>query len=334
MSILDTVGHVHDVQAMQQAADIKASEDVGIYGLLREKKYIKDKHLRKPRHQRLLPFTEPYQVAAHKLDLPWTRTNKAVMVQTAKCNLDCGYCFIGEDVATRTTVEELREDYWTYCRMAEKPSPIFRVSGGEPFLQQRFVADLVHVMARHSQLLSEYVRVDSVYVWLNTNLTIEPSDRLLNSVDDDRVGVIGSWKPVAAPEKFGTQLQVASQLLDAGADLYFYYPCALDEEDKELLEDGVWDSQWTNIALRWSAEFLSHLHTATKTLGDYYAARLQPTVIKYHYETVGGSRLFSTASGIKRDFMVSLLEKFIHYKLGEEYWWCPDYQVDVREGVV
>lgn len=337
MTVTDTVGRVQDVAAMEQAEDIRASEEVGIFGLLREKKYIKSKHLKDLGHHRLLPFTEPYQVAAHKLDLPWTRTNKAVMVQTAGCGLACDYCFVGDEVVVEATTQELYEDYWfNYCRNAENPSPIFRISGGEPFLQQEFVSDLVRVMLykRPTSGIRMCLRRDSgLYVWVNTNLTHEPNDGLLNSLTSEKVGVVGSWKPVSAPEKFDTQLSVASRMLDAGVDLYFYYPCALDEEDKELLLDGQWDSSWVDIVLRWSAEFLSHIHAATKHLGDYYAARLQPTTIQYHYETVGWLEIFSIASGIKRDFMVSLLEKFVRRELGEEYWWMPDHMINIREGV-
>lgn len=334
MSIADTVGRVQDVAAMEQAEDIKASEEVGIFGLLREKKYIKSKHLKSLGHHRLLPFTEPYQVAAHKLNLSWTRTNKAVMVQTAGCALDCSYCYVGDEVVVEATTQELYEDYWrNYCLKAENPSPIFRISGGEPFLQQNFVADLVRLM-RYKRPPYGLVGDSGLYVWVNTNLTHEPGEKLLNSLHGERVGVVGSWKPVSAPEKFDTQLSVASRMLDAGVDLYFYWPCALDEEDKELLLNGEWDASWVDICLRWSADFLSHLHTATRHLGDYYAARLQPTTIQYHYGAVGGLEVFSTASAIKRDFMLRLLEKFIRTEIGEEYWWLADYMIDVRTGVL
>lgn len=335
MTVTDTVGSVQDVAAMKQANDINASEDVGIYGLLREKKYIKSEHLKRSCHHRLLPFTEPYQVASHKLCVPWSRTNKAVMVQTAKCGLDCDYCFIGEEVEVKATTLEVYDDYWfNYCYSIDNPSPVFRISGGEPFLQQDFVADLTRLMRGKRPYADGCPRGESgVYVWVNTNLTIPPEDNLLNSLNDEKVGVVGSWKPVSAPEKFDAQLSVASQLIDADIDLYFYYPCALDDEDKEILLSSGWDSRWTDIMLRWSAEFLSHLHAATKRLGDYYAARLQPTTIQYHYDTIGGPEVFSTASVVKRDFMVGLLERFIRYELGEDYWWMPDYMVNIREGV-
>jgi len=338
MTVTDTVGRVQDVAAMEQAEDIRASEEVGIFGLLREKKYIKSKHLKSLGHHRLLPFTEPYQVAAHKLNLPWTRTNKAVMVQTAGCSLDCDYCFVGDEVVVEATTQELYEDYWfNYCRNAENPSPIFRISGGEPFLQQEFVSDLVRVMLykRPTSEIMMCVRGDSgLYVWVNTNLTHEPREKLLNSLTSEKVGVVGSWKPVSAPEKFDTQLSVASRMLDAGVDLYFLYPCPLDNEEKSMLLSEGWDNHWQNLMLKWASEFLSHIHCATKSLGTFYTTRLNPITINYHYDTIGGSEIFSIASGIKRDFMVSLLEKFVRRELGEEYWWMPDHMIDVRTGVL
>lgn len=334
MGISDTVGRVHNVAAMQQANDIKASEDVGIYGYLREKKYLKDKHVREAGDLRLLPFTEPYQVAAHKLNVPWARTNKAVMVQTAGCNLNCDFCYVGEEAVVETTPDELWSDYWhEYCETAENPSPIFRISGGEPFLQQDFVADLVRMMTRRRRTMDGcYVGDTGVYVWVNTNLTIKPSQDLLDSLNGERIGVVGSFKPVAAPEKFGEQLEVSARLVDAGVDTYFYYPCALDEEDKQVLLDGEWDSKWMDLTLRWSATFLSHLHSASRGIGKYYAARLNPIAIGYHYETVGGSDVFTVASKLKRDFFLRLQKKFIASELGECYWWMPDYQIDIREG--
>lgn len=335
MGVLDTVGRVHDVAAMRQANDIKASEDVDIYGYLREKKYLKDKHIRKAGDPRLLPFTEPYQVAAYKLRVPWTRTNKAVMVQTAGCNLDCDFCFVGDETIVETTTDELWSDYWhEYCCNAENPSPIFRISGGEPFLQQEFVANLVRCMLRRRITSNScYIGDTGVYVWVNTNLTIEPCDDLLESLSDERVGVVGSFKPVAAPEKFDTQLDVACRLIDAGVDTYFYYPCSLDEEDREVLLDGEWSDRWVDLTLKWSAEFLSHLHAGTRHLGSFYASRLNPIGIGYHYETVGKPEVFTTASQIKRNFFLGLQKKFIALECGVEYWWLPAYQIDVREGV-
>lgn len=334
MSILETTGKVMDVAAMEQAKDIAASEEVGIYGLLREKKYIKRRDLVKSIHHRELPFPEPYQVAAHKLNVPWTVTNKAVMVQTAGCNLSCDYCFTGESVVVSATADDLWHDYWDlYCQKAENPSPIFRVSGGEPFLQQDFTADVARTMgSRRRYIEGLHVGSTGVYIWVDTNLTIKPSNYLLNSLNGDRIGVCGCWKPVSAPEKYETQLQVATQLLDAGVDTYFYYPASLDEEDKELLLDAEWDCQWSDIACRWSAEFLSHLHSASKNLGKYYASRLNPISIHYDYETVGGSEVFTAASAIKRDFFLRLQKKFIVMELGEEYWWMPDYMIDIRNG--
>lgn len=336
MGLFDVTGRVMDIQAMQQASDIKASENVGIYGFLREKKYVKDKDMAFSTNPRLLPFPEPYQVATSITRVPWNITNYACLVQLDSCNLSCDYCFCGETKSMEVSVQEVFENYWDkYVLKCDKyPTPVFRISGGEPFLQQHFLSSLVRVMRRTKRLSDCIVGNTGLYFWIDTNLTVEPEQDLLDSLAYENVGVCGCFKPVSAPSAFYEQCHTAIQLIDAGIDTYFYYPCSLTESEKQEVFTTEWGNLCSDYIERWREEFVEHLHAASSIIGEYYPCRVHPIKIGYDYGAVGGSKLQSDISAIKQDCLFSVLRDYIEHYLGPMYYWLPDYQVDIRNGVV
>lgn len=337
MSLLETTGVVMDVQAMEQAKDINASEDVGIYDFLREKKYVKDKDLKYNVNPRLLPFPEPYQVATAFTGIPWNVTNYTCLVQFGGCDLDCDYCFCGETKTKEVTVEEVYNAYWkNYNENCPRvPTPVFRISGGEPFLQQDFLVDLLRVMKGvrpHDECI--YSGKGSLYYWVDTNLTVKPSAALLETLSAENVGVCGCFKPVAAPYAFEAQLKNAKLLIDAGVDMYFYYPCSLTEQEKEETECVEWTELYNDYTDRWDTEFKEHLDAASYALGEFYPCRVHPIKIGYDYSAVGGEQLWSDVSMIKQDELMYQLREYISGNFGDMYYWLPDYQVDIANGVM
>jgi len=335
------------VSQMVQANDINDSAaDIGIYGLIREKCYVKQSQLRIMTDPRKLEFPEPYQVASAWTGEPWTITNYAAIVQLCGCNLKCDYCFVGDDItAVSVASEDVARDYYeVYHRECPRPTPVFRISGGEPFLQQDFVASIV----TRVQWLSEEHQLNGLvkndftpYFWIDTNLSIKPTDELLDLLGGrvteygNPVGlsVCGCFKPLLGDTLVETQMKNASIMLDNDVDMYFYYPCALSADEKDLLFTGKWDSVWDDLTYEWSDKFISFLDMASSNLGPYFATRCTPILIKYHYDTVGGTGLETEGSRIKQDFLLNELETYIRQTLGDEYYWMPDYMVDIREGV-
>lgn len=332
--LAETQGLVMDVQAMAQADDIRASEDVGIYGFLREKKYVKDKDLELTSYPRTLPFPEPYQVASAVTGVPWNITNYACILQLQGCNLSCDYCFCGKTkpktVSALDVLENYRSEYVDKCDRC--PTPVFRISGGEPFLQQEFLSAIISTMCTTDLSGDCFHGSRGLYFWVDTNLTIAPSDELLDILSGENIGVCGCFKPELPGPLFKAQYTNASALINAGVDTYFYYPCSLTETEKNEIESHKWAYLWDDYAERWRAEFTHHLNLGSSILGKFYPCRVHPIKIRYDYGTVGGSQKWNEISAIKQTSLFAVIEDYIYDNLGGMYHWLPDYQVDIVKG--
>jgi uncharacterized Fe-S cluster-containing radical SAM superfamily protein len=112
-------------------------------------------------------FPQPYQLAAYQLGGDWNEYNGACVIQVAGCNLDCWYCYVdkmlrqgnsqndeGTEIGKWFTVPQVIDLF----RASGKK--VWRVSGGEPTLAPKFLADMVYAVFLENALL-----------WIDTNLS-------------------------------------------------------------------------------------------------------------------------------------------------------------------
>lgn len=226
-----------------QSADIhggKAPSDV-IDGFARIKTYVKPDDWTKlfsGNMRSCMPFDQPFQIGSDRTGLDWNVTNRVFLGQLAKCNLNCPYCYVDregfiEEGRTPPIVEVSSQGYvdtylgHVYSEMDRRgvvPSGILRYSGGEPFLFQDWLAESVDYAT--DQYVEGYIDHDEigfpVYVWVDTNLTVQPSEYLLSSLVHCNVGVCGCFKPGKCD--LDEQLHVVHTLVREGVDLFMYYP--------------------------------------------------------------------------------------------------------------
>lgn len=220
-----------------QAQDVAASRgpsDV-FQDCYRVKQYVKWGDAPLHTHPATWEFPQPFQVAAARTGLSWDVCNRVFLGQLAACNIDCDFCFRG---ATNDTVNVTPEEYVAAFAAYNAAFPdhqagVMRISGGEPFLYQEWVAGVVSYAA------------DDTYLWLDTNLTIAPTRALTADVldEDPLLGVCGCFKP--GLWDLDEQLANAKAIVEAGADCYFYWPSSDDlsvwqfEEFLGALEDAI-----------------------------------------------------------------------------------------------
>ena len=249
-----------------QAADIRGSRapsDV-IKGTYRIKSYLKQDHWDRlvlgnncgigGCGVRGLLFDQPYQVASDRTGLDWNITNRAFMGQVAACNLRCDYCyvdsngFLGGDrkpeiveVSSEQYVNDFMEHMQDTAKATGKiPAGLLRYSGGEPFMFQDWLADSLDYAVQEACLLElpdDGTTVVNNYCWVDTNLTIQPTLKLLNVLKDGFIGVCGCFKP--DQRDVDDQLMIVKALVDAGVDLYLYFPSNGSAVDLRIALDGL-----------------------------------------------------------------------------------------------
>lgn len=325
------VGKVMAIEQMAQKEDLAKSETPsGIYGgILREKTYIKPSQFASypvGTHPRFLDFPEPFAVAAHKLNLSWNETNTVCMVQFAGCNLRCDYCFIGKSEETQDEAAiGVWNTYWhDYLSTKDKPSPVFRVSGGEPFLQQKFLVGILALFAKCKAVIPELPGWET-YRWVDTNLTIEPSQKLLKELANNMVGVCGCFKPSNRPS-YGMQFEVAKILIDSGVDTYFYYPCALTEPEKKLAVPETREFAWRDT-------ITEHFLLMRNLLGELSPLRTHPIRIHYEYAAQGfeDKAALDTLAKKKHMVMTDTWRRLLQENYNPKLLWLPDYQIPLKE---
>lgn len=260
----------------------KAPSDI-FDGVARVKTYVKLQDVGWGVSPRDYEFDQPYQIGAQRLGCSWNEANLAVVFQAAGCNLSCDYCFVGEEgESVVVSPHEMVEVYNNYRKVVREaggtPARVVRISGGEPFLQQEELAEVIRAPWPRDVLL-----------WVDTNLTIEPTYELMEALfrgPDNclgRVVVCGCFKPhleQAATEHPGVtgldrQRSIAQRLVGHSIECFFYWPCALQFPEDMESPDPI---RWRGRALR-ACEFLQ---------GVDKNAPLRTTFlrIKYYYHTL------------------------------------------------
>lgn len=210
-----------EVIPQKQRSDIAASAGPPevFEDLYRVKQYIKDHEMWLDFNPRRAPFPEPYQFASMMTGCTWAEGNRTFLGQLAGCNLNCPYCYreCGEHVETRdVTPREYVEAYgrWNEA-FPEHKSGVLRISGGEPFLYENWM----HALLARPQWNA---------LWIDTNGTIMPCQGMLDLLADNgylcAAAVNLCFKPGIEGVALDDQLGVAAELVDAGAEVFFYWP--------------------------------------------------------------------------------------------------------------
>lgn len=325
----------------KQEEDIKAGKAPSdIFGdVLRVKTYNKVGDISYGDAVHDMEFPQPFQVAAARLGCSWRYTNPVAVVQLAGCNLDCPYCYIGDydsvEVVGKTPqdVDDAYTEYLSACVRAGVPhSRVFRISGGEPMLQQEAVRELITVgLKRRSVTDGDThlpIRDESAYVWVDTNLTIEPRASLLERMAVQRnVGVCGCFKSHLGLADVREQLDIARMYIDAGVDLYTYWAGCIsaDAIHVHMLEDTM--DAWRGEAL-WALDEMAEVHPNLPLRNTFIR-------LKYHYSAVAEDgmieglpvELWNKVSFKKCATMRGVQREWIDERYSPELKWLPSHQV-------
>jgi pyruvate-formate lyase-activating enzyme len=271
-----------------------------------------------------MEFPQPFQAAAHQLGCSWAQTNPVAVIQLAGCNLDCHYCFIGDANSMEVvdkTIEEICEaynDYCTVCHECGVPfSRVFRISGGEPLLQQREVA---HLLTHRHNLFCD------PYIWLDTNLTIAPEDILLSQLS--QVGVCGCFKShLGADVK--KQMDIAYEYVDAGVDFYTYWASGVTKQEVRKLHASHrddWQGLYDYLAIDWQYEAEEALDEIS-CVHENLPLRNTFIRIKYHYAAVAQDGLID-GMPVELWNKVSFAKCQVMREVQKE--WCNEYTPELR----
>lgn len=302
-----------------QEADIragKAPSDIWD-DTLRVKTYVKPPDTKYPHAVGHLDFPEPYQVAAYRLGCTWNETNPVALVQLAGCNLNCDYCYVGDHTRVNTVERSFDEVLGTYLKYREHGgvSRVLRISGGEPMLQTDEVMDLARTFTNGRQRL---VSGNDGYLWIDTNLLVDPGDRI-GTLADPLIGVCGCFKPHEG--RLQEQFDIARKYIEAGVDIYFYWPCTVSGEP------GSWhyDLPYGVDSDNYGAHVCDMLAAAVEPMAPLRTTFLH---IKYGYSAMGGSDDLDGRQAAAHNFVFAARQsqcRYINHTYPPESYWQPDY---------
>jgi len=255
-----------------QQNDIAASKGpTDVYnGWGRIKQYVKPDEMHYAAHPRLCEFDQPYQVAAHYGYGTWEECNLAFVAQFAECNLNCPYCFVSDDntdvvkLAPSDVINGFGKVQQERRKAGVAVPKVLRLSGGEPMLYQNWIVQFLREwpqprLAQIGGALEQWPG----YLWIDTNLTIEPERRLLLWLGirgRQTVSICGCFKPKA---HIPQELYVIKKYVEADISIFLYWPC-----DRYLPDH-----------FEQTLDFLYEISPGLPL-------RLQPIKIKWHYEAV------------------------------------------------
>ena len=211
------------VEETAQATDVAASKAPSKLwkGYARIKTYVKDDEFSIVGSPRTFAFEQPYQIASRCTGRPWTDTNPVYLGELHGCNIRCPYCYL--DWASKATTIEVSphqyaEDFFAFneaeIAAGRTGSAVLRWSGGEPMLFQEWLACSIAHFADECGL---------EYGWLDTNLTIAPTDALLDAMTEAPMGVCGCFKPGVDGVDLDEQLSIAGIWIERSPtkDIFF-----------------------------------------------------------------------------------------------------------------
>jgi len=322
----------------EQEADIrsgKAPSDV-YGGIGRVKTYVKLQDVNgcfdSPR---VLEFDQPYQVAADALGCTWNETNPVFVIELAGCNLKCPYCFIGDYTTVDVDVETVIS-VWMNYRLDGNPSKVFRISGGEPMMQENAVSDLVSVLGK-----SQDPKNPHTYIWVDTNLTLLPSTDTLSVLSQTpHLSVCGCFKPLSG--LLSEQLSNAKAYIDAGVDMFFYWPTALTDRDVEaslsLDSNAPHLHSYDNKSTVWRRAAASACEIIANEVHPLAPLRTTFIRIKYHYNVVV-NRMGLSEEDVDNVDMVAQMKwrvmqdahlEYLSHKYDPKIWWLPSHKVELN----
>ena len=208
-----------DMAASAAPANREVFDDI-----YRVKQYVKPEEMSYGVNPRDLSFEQPWQVASRWCDA--NAANRVFLGETVDCNLDCSYCYRGENKETRNvTATEYVDAFFNHFLQCDhidgsEEVGVLRVSGGEPMLHQDWVAGVCQSASRFSADRGTI----APYLWIDTNGTIHPTSNLCEKVCRQAVGVCLCFKPGVDGVTIAQQLEVANDFVTCGADVYFSYP--------------------------------------------------------------------------------------------------------------
>ena len=248
---------------------------------VRTKTYIKDFAFCLKHHPREWPYLGiPGLAAAQALGVPLTECNEAGIMNFARCQFGCWFCFAGElmdagaDVVEEVTIADLWEELMDQRREdAEKGNPwhIIRATGGEPMLQQDELVALLEW--RHHQEPEQF------YFWLDTNLGVMPTEETLTRFVEvgEPMGVVGCFKGFTPADVQDNTDQAVVTLEDqfavayawerSGLDVYYYVVDSTSYGDHPPLDlaKGFIDK------MRYALGPTAPLKTCVLEIKDHYA---------------------------------------------------------------
>lgn len=224
-----------------------------------------------------LRFDQPFGVVSQRSGLNWKLSNRAYLLQLAKCNLKCKYCYVDrsgflknerfaeEDepnvlwIDAKKAVFDFIDFNEAYAGNDPVYAGVFRISGGEPLLPefQPWVHEVISLSVESSMV---------PYVWVDTNLTNEPSGDLLDVFSGPKISICGCFKPNVCD--ISNQLSIVSTMVNAGVDLYLYYPADGDYEDEFKGIFGALREIDENLPLRLNAIKIQWDYSTMKDRSD------------------------------------------------------------------
>ena len=253
---------------------------------IRTKTYFKDEdiELASKSHPRSWPYCGmPGLAASQRLGIPLHQCNEAGIINLARCNMSCWYCFAGEvlddldaqeDMPVRDLFEEAMDQQAADVE-AGKPWHILRITGGEPLLQQEELRPLLRWRRfRESQ------GDPRMYLWLDTNLGVMPTMDFIETCLSvgEPMGVVCCFKAFTDVDMLDNsgqgsvslddQFSIAFEWWGSGLDVYFYVIDATEFEDRqqELAESFI-------VRMRAALGPEAPLKTSVLEVNEHYACQ-------------------------------------------------------------
>lgn len=173
---------------------------------------------------------------------------KVFTIQVAGCNFDCIYCYVPSHLKVANpkfgkyfSAKEIVEQFLTVKKQRKNEEwNVLRISGGEPLtIIPEIILDIYREVKQKSP---------NTYVWVDTNLStlkyIKKYEKELKQVlNKKNVGITGCFKAVndsdfsiltgVDKKLYKRQFETAKVLVEWGADVYFYLPALVYEDDAE-----------------------------------------------------------------------------------------------------